>query len=252
MAKKIKVSRKQIKKPDEFVTTTERILKWLGERKPLVYGVISGLVLIILLVNLTAYSLRNRRLQAEFLLARAFSVLKTPLIDELTVDQIIKGTKSYATSEERRQDAIEKFKEVVSRFGASEQGLEARFHLGTLYLEQKDWENAIYWFNDFLEKLSKRERAQTTAFKLTAYLGLAKAYYGKGEYEQALKYYQKVLESKDKTYLPEANLGLARTLIKLKKTEEAKKKLKKILDDYPDSIYARLAQLELKNIEAGK
>ncbi len=248
MAKKIKVSRKQIKKPDEFITFTDRVVKYLAERKNLAIGIGAGLLLILLLINLASYSYRTQRQKAEYLLAQAFSILNTPLTEELTTDQIIKGSKSYATQKERSEDAIAKFKQVIDKFGKSEPGLEARYHLASLYLEQEDWDNALYYFQDFFSSLEKHHSQAGLSLGLTAYLGMAQAYYGKGEYEKALEYYQKVLDSKDETYLAEASLGKAKTLAKLGKTQPAKEELEKLIQLYPDSIYAQLAELELNAI----
>ena len=248
MAKKIKVSRKQIKKPDEFITFTDRVLKQLSEKKNLVIGAGAGIVLLLLLVNLVAYSYRTQRQKAEYLLAQAFSILNTPLTEELTVDQIIKGSKSYATQKERSEDAIAKFKQVIDKFGKSEPGLEARYHLASLYLERKEWENALYYFQEFLSALKEHHSQAEFNLTLTAYLGMAQAYYGKGDYEKALEYYQKVLDSKAETYLAEAGLGKAKSLAKLGKTQPAQQELEKIIQLYPDSIYAQLAELELESI----
>lgn len=69
------------------------------------------------------------------------------------------------------------------------------------------------------------------------------------DYESAIEYYKKIINSKDKNYLEDSalfNLGLAYKFISQK--DNAKKTFIKILENYPNTARARDAELELSRL----
>jgi len=252
MAKKIKVSRKKIKKPDEFQTYSDRVLKYLSANKNVAYGVVSGIIIALLVGNLANYSIRTRRTRAEYLLAQAFSILQTPLVDDLTSQQILKGTKTYATSRQRNEEAISKLNEVVQKFGRGEPGLEARYRLGEVYYRDENFKQSIAAYEDFLKEFNSR-KTKPEFLEYSAYLGMAKDYFALEDYEKAASYFQKVTApKKGASYEPEAMLGLARCLVAQKNYDAAREKLTALMASYPGTIYDQLAGLELQKIPAQK
>jgi len=252
MARKIKVSRKKIRRPDEFLTLSDRLFKYISENQNIAYGVVGGVVLLLLVINLGIYTFKTRQAGADLLLNEAFSVLDTPLAAEMTQEQILKGAKSFSSNEQRNQEAIAKMGEVVKKFGSSEPGLEARYHLGALYYNSRDFNNSISNFEGFVKELKGRG-PDFEYLEYSAYLGMAKGYFEMGDYAKADEYYQKVLDSKKAdAYNAEAMLGAARSLIKLEKYDQAKEKLIAIVGTYPGSIYQELAGLELAGLSKAK
>jgi tetratricopeptide (TPR) repeat protein len=252
MAKKIKVNRKKIKKPDEFQTFSDRVIKYLSANKNAAYGVASGIIAVLLIISLGSYSLRTRRARAEYLLAQAFSIMQTPLVDDLTGQEILKGAKSFATTSQRNQEAISKLNEVVQKFSRSEQGLEARYRLGEVYFLDGNFKQSIAAYEDFLKELQSR-KTKPEFMEYSAYLGLGKNYFQLEDYEKAIFYFQKIIDSKKSAgYEPEAMLGLARCLAMQKNYEAASGKLNALIESYPGTVYEQLARLELQKIPGQK
>jgi len=252
MARKIKVSRKKIKRPDEFLSLSDRLFKYISENQNIAYGAVGGVVLLLLAINLGVYTFKTRQAKADLLLTEAFSVLETPLAAEMTQEQVLKGAKSFSSNEQRNQEAIAKMNEVVKKFGSSEPGLEARYHLGALYYSSRDLTNSISNFEGFVKELKGRG-PELDYLEYSAYLGMAKSYFEMGDYAKSNEYYQKVLDSKKAgAYHAEAMLGAARSLIKLEKYDSAKEKLISVVGTYPGSIYQELAGLELANLPKAK
>jgi len=249
MAKKIKVSRKKIKKPDEFITTTDRVIKYLIANKNLGYAIIGAVVLVVLVLGLLNYSIKSRKHNQGVLLAEVSTILKTPLITELNEDEIARGAKFYSSSEERNESAIAKLNEIAKRFSGSGTGLYARYQLAGLYLEKGDADQAIASYQDCLDQLKKRNLTNHS-LEYSAYLGMAKAYFLKQEYEKASEFYQKIINSKPspEPYLAEAMLGEARAFIKLGDFDQAGELINQLNSKYPGSVYSQLAQLELARI----
>jgi len=251
MAKKIKVSRKKIKQKDEFITFTDQVIDWFNKNRNLAYGIIGGAVLALALLSFVNYMVRSRRAQADRLLVEAFSILNTPLASELTQASILQGAKNYSTQEERADEAIKKLSEVIKRFGRSGAGLEARFHLGEVYLSKRDYAKSLEAYQEFLKHLGAGS-SSAAILEVPAYLGMAKAYYSSGDLKNAQIYFQKVLDSKQDAYLAEATLGLARVLINTGKNDEAKEKLEMLSKNYPGSIYDQLAKIEMSKLSSGE
>jgi type IV pilus assembly protein PilF len=101
----------------------------------------------------------------------------------------------------------------------------ARNGLGTAYLAEKDWDEAIAQFKEVAENL-----LYSTPHIPLSNLGLA--YYNKGEYQQAEKYYLKALEIKPDFI--NALLGLGRTYMELGKLAAAVDTLENGVRHYPD------------------
>jgi tetratricopeptide (TPR) repeat protein len=252
MARKIKVSRKKIKRPDEFLTLSDRFFKYISENKNIAYGAAGGVVLVLLAVNLGIYTFKTRQAKADLLLTEAFSILQTPLAAEMTQEQVLKGAKSFSSDEQRSQEAITKLGEVVKKFGSSEPGLEARYHLGALYYSGHDYNNSVSNFEDFIKALKGRG-GEMEYLSYSAYLGIAKSYFAMGDFPKAGENYQKVLDAKPPTaYQSEAMLGEARSLAAQGKTDQARDLLKDIIKTYPGSIYQQLADLEIANLSKVK
>jgi tetratricopeptide (TPR) repeat protein len=248
MAKKIKVSRKSIKKPDEFLTLSDRFFQYVAENRTTVLGIAGVVVVVLLGVNLAVYSLKTRQAKADQLLTEALSILQTPLADEMSREQVLKGAKSFATGEVRNQEALGKLTEVVKKFGNSEPGLEARFHLGAIYYNNHDFTNSISSFEAFIKALKSRPQYEPD-LEYSAYLGIARSYLALQDFAKADEYYQKILEAKKPTpYHAEAMLGSGRALAQLAKNDQAKEKFNAVVSTYPGSIYQQLAELELANL----
>ncbi len=108
----------------------------------------------------------------------------------------------------------------------------ARNNLGTAYLAKKDWDAAIATFKEVAEDLLYA----TPHFPLS---NLGWAYYNKGNYELAEKYYLEALDI-EKNF-PIAQRGLARTYMAMGKLSDAVNVLEKAIDNAP-----RMAELHLE------
>lgn len=112
----------------------------------------------------------------------------------------------------------------------------ARNNLGTAYMDKKEWDLAIEQFKEVAGNLLYT----TPQFPLSN-MGLA--YYNKGAYDTAAKYYQESLDL-DPTFLY-ALMGLGRTYIAMGKGTEAVATLRVAIKHYP-----QIAQLHFDLGEA--
>jgi tetratricopeptide (TPR) repeat protein len=107
----------------------------------------------------------------------------------------------------------------------------AKNNLGTAYLALEDWDAAIACFKELIENLLYATPQYAT-------LNLGWAYYNKGEYNFAEKYYNETLKyykdgnPKDVNYI-KAIRGLSQTYMAMGKTSKAVTILEEVTETYP-------------------
>lgn len=108
----------------------------------------------------------------------------------------------------------------------------ARNNLGAAYLAKKDWDAAIVVFKE----VSKDLLYATPHFPLA---NLGWAYYNKGDYRQAEKYYLEALDIQPNFII--AQKGLARTFMAMGRPFEAAEVLEKAVEKSPEAAELHLA-----------
>lgn len=114
---------------------------------------------------------------------------------------------------------------------------EALYFLGLSQLHLEDYQESRKTFNLLLSGFPKG------TLRDKAYLGFIDSLYLDGQYEGALKIAQEFLaKAPNSEYLSLAYLKLARSNLKLARWQEAKGYLKKIVNEFPDSLEAYSAK----------
>lgn len=134
----------------------------------------------------------------------------------------------------------------LSQYKQNPNHIQNNIKLGELYLERKDLNSALQYFN-LAEKLDKKNNE--------AFIGKAKVYYLQKKYDYALSLYKKVLQSENEN--SKALYGLTDVYLGLEKYDLAISTLKKILLNDPENVLLRhkLAYLYFysgQNSEAAK
>jgi len=111
-------------------------------------------------------------------------------------------------------------------------------------LNEKKYDAAIEGFNMYLEKFPKGEMAES------ARENIGDANYAKKDYREAAVVYAKLMQEYSKSKkTPTYRLKYARSILPLDKKAEAKKYLQSIVQDYPNSSEAKIAEKELAKIK---
>lgn len=139
------------------------------------------------------------------------------------------------------EDNFDQAKTVAQNLLEEEQNAKLRdelqFYIGLCDLRLGDFQAARSAFGP-LTKLDQNIKVRDKA-----YLGLFDAYYIDGDYAQALDVIKKLKKiSPDSEFASLIYLKLARVHLKLAKWIKARKYLRKITDDYPNSMEAHVAK----------
>lgn len=116
----------------------------------------------------------------------------------------------------------------------------ADYNIGYAYFDQKDFPNAITAFRNYVKETSDKEK------KADAYLRLGDAYYLKKDDKNASKYYDRAIALNQKN-IDYALYQKAIVSGYLQDNDEKQRLLSKLLNEYPNSIYAKNSTFELAN-----
>jgi tol-pal system protein YbgF len=113
-----------------------------------------------------------------------------------------------------------------------------------LDLTKGKYDLAITGFSNYLKYFPETEQAANAQY------WLGECYYAKKNHTRAAIEFHKVLENYSTgTKVPSALYKLGLSLLELKSTGQAKKYLQELIDNYPNTQEAKLAQEKLENIK---
>jgi tetratricopeptide (TPR) repeat protein len=125
-------------------------------------------------------------------------------------------------------------------------GIAARYQAGSVLLQLGRPKEAMERFREV------SERAGDEFYGQMAKLGLADAQAAVGQYDAAISAYQQLSTRKDGSLPVDGVLiQLARTYAMAGKKAEALKTYQKVMDEYPQSVYAAVAKKEVDTAKAG-
>lgn len=233
MAAKKKITRKEIKEPDEFITLWSRVLAFAAARKrEALYGLAGFLVLVLILSGWRTYS-RNQEARACGLLGEAQEALSSR-----------GGTDPSGPALERAVSALENLLATYPRTRCAQTG---RLMLADLKYRQGEYEKAVEIYRSYLDHGHRTDELTALAWE-----GIAYCQEAQGKYEEAVASYRKAAESGPSYHPGWALLGLGRCLEATGKLEEATEVYRKFLADYPqhprardvETLLARIAKAE--------
>jgi len=232
MVKGKKITKKQLKEPDEFITLTERVFIFIREHSGKVAG--GGILFLILILAFIVFQIWDKKKEEEA--AREFGVATG--LYERGIAQAREG------SIQGDKDILAKFDEVITRFPRTSSGRFSFLYKGNVYLKRGEFDEAIKSYTAFLDK-SGKERL----YRYFAWEGLGHAYEGRKDYAKALEAYQKIVEVGEGYQLAEANLNIGYCYEKLGKSKEALESFKAFLQSNPKSSLSNVVLRKVSLLE---
>lgn len=204
-----KLSKQELKSPDAFQTTFERVGDYVVENKQrvIVAGLaLAGAVMIALGIyfywsNYTSSSLK--------LYAKAY-------------ENIIKSGDNQETVAEN----IKIFEKLIDQYSHSVSGRMAYYHLGNIYYDQGEMDKAINSYEKFVGKAG----SDKTGVKFLALSSLGYSYEVKQNYKEALKYFEQAQKVYNTGFEVIGLRNIARAYEELNNKEKALEYYKKALE----------------------
>jgi tetratricopeptide (TPR) repeat protein len=239
-------TRKELKRPDQFQTFWTKVYEFLRvTSRPIAIGAVATVVVISgasLFVHLTA----SRGAQSSKALAHALRVLNSenaPALEDPDAprEKPEGDVPQYKTEKDRREAALGELDKVISAWGSTGAGRDARLVKAGILYDLGRYDEAIADYRAFLS------RGPRGNLKAIGHEGLGYVYEAKGELDKALEEYRLITQTGD-FYRDRALFDQARVLERKGDKAGAQKLYQEILDKTPmtplrDDISNRLALL---------
>jgi tetratricopeptide (TPR) repeat protein len=229
MAEK-KLSRKELlKSPDEFLTATEKAVRFMqSHARPLIIGGVVLLVTVFVVVGLNWYT--NYRADQAIV---QYNLALEP----------IKG-QADPTDDQLRK-AIDELAEVADDFSGTSTGKTARLKLAELYERDGQYEKAAQTYQAYLAKIPKEEKSLAPFIQAAA----AHAYESAEKWDQAIEQWEQVQKVGGDSLIQEAYLGQARGYLATGQKDAAKKAFNELQERFPGSRQTQIARAQMRQFE---
>lgn len=232
MVKGKKITRRQIKQPDEFISTTEHLLLFVRDHLKKI-GVGVGILVVIV---------------AAFVLFRVWEGKKENEASQrlnLAMEAVQLANSPYREgSPAEDKNALAKMDEITKAFPRTSSGTVALLYKGNIHLKLSEFDEAIKAYDAFLSQ-SGSERLYT----LLALEGIGDAYEGKRDYDKAIEAYQKIVAMNQGFQAREARLQMGYCYEKLGKNKEAVENYRAYLEGTQKSSMSNLVLRKISLLE---
>ena len=227
-----KITKKQLKQPDEFISFTDHAFRFVASHSK--KFAIGGTAVLLIVLAVVFYQMweKNKEGEADQQFNQALQVYQ----------QVSSPYREEAPPEYKK--ALEKFDEVAKKFSGTSAGKLALLYKGDLDLKLGEFEEAAKTYQTFLSKMGKEK-----LYSLLAMDGLGYAYEGQKKYDQALETYQKMIATDAGFESGEAYLKIGRCYEKLGKNKEAAENYRSFLKASPKSLMANVVSRKVSFLE---
>lgn len=225
MARRVKITRKSIKEPDQFLSTSEKMLIFCSEHKSKLIG--GALAAVLIFTGLVGF--------------RYYQNVNTQKMEALLFE--MQEIKSKADPKEPGKSTSQ-MNEVLERFGEGSQKQRARLLLANTYFQNNQFDQAIPVYSEVVEKSRPGE-----IHRILARVALAYAHEGKKEYSKAIEILKSVLEEKSDYPLFEIYLSLARCYELNQDSKNALLILREMKVKFPSHPQINLIEGRIKKLE---
>ena len=225
-----KLTRKDLKAPDEFIHATGRLLSFAGHHLRTLTLILGGVIACIVIVwGLFAYF---RGIERE-----AFASLWRV---EAQLRQAPDAGAVPAT-------AVEQLQQIAHRFGAGEARGYAWLYLGHVHYRQGDYNTAASAYSQATAQAQPGNLLWTLASLGTAYTAEAR-----GEFRQAQEAYQRIIDAKPMGFLMEAYLGKGRVAEQGHDIDTALAAYATVVEQFPSRAEALGIADKVEALKAGR
>ncbi len=229
MTRKIKYTRKDLKSPDEFISTLGRATLWAKENRTKVITMIAAVLLALSGgFGTRAYFQWQENKAARDIwphLSRAREYLQNP----------------QAADSENLESLGRVLDENVKMHPDTRAAVYAMYYLGSIAYLRGEYDQSVMHFRSGIAS----GKAQGTIMDFLLHEGLAQSLEAKGDTENAQKAYGEAAAFASGELRTQAWMGQARTLALQGRTEEAAALFRKILAENPDTPLKELIELKL-------
>ena len=228
--KSVSRSRKRdLNNPDEFISFWTKLFEFVTAHKVQVSCAV-GAFLILLIIGAGFFYYQKKSENKAFSLLQEGIVKYQALLKAEGPEKALKGTEKD-------------FERIINNYSQRQGGILARLYYADMCYAAKDYDKAITLYNPLLAEL-----ADEPFLKNLVLNGLGYCYEAKKDYNTASGYFEMVATSQDYPVKDEALFNLGEMYAAAGNKEKSITAFKKILSDYPESIYTEIVREKLSKI----
>jgi len=222
MAKK-KTRKQLLKEPDEFLTFTQSLMRYVLEHKVQIAAGLGVLFAIVIVVSGVLYF-------SEKAENRAFAMMNSAMERFNTLSEEEGPEKAYAA-------VNQEFQTILEKYSNKDGGKLARIAYGDIAFEAKAYDRAIELYETAL-----RDANSYPSLRNFILAGLAYSYEGNGDLASAVRYFEMITSGTNSLMKAEAFFNLGRIYAEMGKPEKSARAYETLIADYPDATYIDLAK----------
>jgi TolA-binding protein len=207
-----------------------------------------ALVVVLALVMVAGYTWwrQSRETKGSAALAAALTVYEAPVVpvaapapgSPIPVAQ----PGSFQTEQAKLETALPKFVAAADQFPGTDAGIAARYHAAAILASLGRYGEAEQRYQEVVDKAGRG------IYGRTAKLGMADVQVAQGKFDPAIKTYQELsTDSASQLPLDGVLMQLGRAYAKAGKKEEAARAFNRVVEEFPQSLYAADARRELED-----
>ena len=226
MAKR-KIRKKELRKPDEFLTFSSRIIAWCQDNIRIVIGVLASVAVLLLITSAVFLFKASRETKARALYGEALSLYPVESSGNA-------GAANYSM-------ATAKLEEVRQRYRSTRVANYVLIDLGNIYFQEGDYEKAISCYTDFLQRTDVSDPLHDQALE-----SLGETYEAKGSWQEAVEVYHRLGSEGAPAYQAQAQLYLGRVYEAIGDKQKAMTHYDNYLNDSPALIFGEWIRVKLR------
>ena len=232
-------------KENEFARTVVHAREVMQTRGRDVATIVVVVIAAVALAAGYAWWRQSRNAKANAMLAEALAVEEAPVIapvapapgSPIPVQQ--PGT--FATEQGKLEAALPKLMKVADAYPNTDAGITARYHAASVLANLGRYAEAEQRYQEVIDK------AGNSLYSRTARLGLADVLVSEGKHDSAIKIYQEIsTDTKSPLPVDGVLMQLGRAYMKAGKKNEAAHAFTRVVEEFPQSLYAAEARREME------
>jgi TolA-binding protein len=230
-------------KRNDFAIRVARATELLSTHRDRI--VLGAFAVVVLVVGLSAWSWWSGRseAQAETLLAVAMQSYDAPIVPAPTVPGATQQAGTFPTELARSEAALAAFQQVIDQYPSTDTATAARYHHAASLAALGRYDEAAEGFQAAIDT------AGDSIFAATARMGQAEALIAAGAFDRGLPILEALAADRDGMLPVDGVLmQLARGYQKAGKVSDARTAFKRIVDEFPDSLFVPQARTELTKL----
>ena len=231
-----RITRKDLKKPDEFILFTTKAYHWaINHQMEIFYGLIGLFVAVITVVLIQNYRVKVES-KASNILFEAYSSMEEALKK--------KGSADAKEFDDLLKKAYENYDLLIKKYPSSKTASVGHFYKGNLLFEEGKYKEALENYQSAFKSLKGDERTKGAILMSIGY-----TFESLGDYKGAVSNFKDAASLNSTVRKDIIYYKMAECYSKLNQAEEAKKYFKMISAEYPNS---KLVEKANSHIQEGK